>query len=206
MKILLATLRHVWKAPKFTLVIFFGMLCGTIDVIIFFVRQKIFRNYLPNFHTVDHGQLYRGGQPSDAGMKLLADQGIKTFIVLRTDCDVRKIVELTHGKMRVIHLPFNPYRPSIDILRQFLLTMKQQESRPVFIHCFHGADRTGMMCAVYRIAFQGWSKREAIKEMKRCGSHWWHYNLIDFLLLVDLDSLMQELEVGPYQKGSDSSL
>lgn len=206
MKILFATLRHVWKAPKITLTVILGMLCGTVEVIAFFIKQKIFRNYLPNYHTVDSHHLYRGGQPSEEGLRLLADRGIKTIIDLRTDCDQKKITQATEGKVRVVHIPFNPYRPSVEMLKKFIEIMSEEGSNPVFIHCFHGADRTGMMCAVYRVVFHGWNKRDAIREMKKFGSHWWHYNLIDFFLFVDLDALMQELKIGPYQKGSDSNL
>ena len=37
------------------------------------------------------------------------------------------------------------------------------------MHCQHGADRTGAMSALYRIAVQGWSKEEAIREMVHGG-------------------------------------
>jgi len=38
------------------------------------------------------------------------------------------------------------------------------EERPVFLHCLHGADRTGAMCAIYRTTMEDWSNKEAIKE------------------------------------------
>jgi hypothetical protein len=40
---------------------------------------------------------------------------------------------------------------------------------PVLVHCHFGSDRTGTMCAVYRVAVQGWSKEEAIAEMTQGG-------------------------------------
>lgn len=36
---------------------------------------------------------------------------------------------------------------------------------PVLIHCLGGADRTGVMVAVYRMAFQGWSMEQAKTDM-----------------------------------------
>ena len=45
--------------------------------------------------------------------------------------------------------------------------MADPAKRPVFVHCKHGADRTGTMVAFYRILFEGWSKDEAIREMKK---------------------------------------
>lgn len=48
----------------------------------------------------------------------------------------------------------------------------------VYIHCLHGVDRTGFMCAIYRMRVQGWSFSRAKKEMFEMGFHkvpylWW---------------------------------
>ena len=39
----------------------------------------------------------------------------------------------------------------------------------VLVHCQHGADRTGTMCAMYRILREGWTADDAIDEMKNGG-------------------------------------
>ena len=48
----------------------------------------------------------------------------------------------------------------------------------VLVHCQHGADRTGTMCALYRILRQDWKVEDAITEMKDGGygyhSIWFH--------------------------------
>ncbi|MBI5273833.1 MAG: tyrosine-protein phosphatase [Chlamydiales bacterium] len=187
------TLKHVWKAPTYTIIIILGMLCGTIEVIVFFIRQFLFKNYLPNYDAVEDSKLYRGGQPSDIGIAQLASEGIKTIIILRTDCNMDRVVEKSKGIITPVHIPFNPYRPNLDMLKQFLMIMKQQKNLPVYIHCFHGSDRTGMFCAIYRIIFHGWNKEKAIKEMKEYGAHWWHYNLIRFIKNIDVEALKEEL-------------
>lgn len=193
MKLFLNTLKHVWKAPTYTIAIVLGMLCGTVEVIIFFIRQYFFNNYLPNYDAVEIDKLYRGGQPSDVGIGQLADRGIKTLIILRTDCDLDKIIQRSKGNINPVHIPFNPYRPNLDILKKFLKVMKDEENLPVYIHCFHGADRTGLFCAIYRIIIQGWDKESAIKEMKEYGFHWWHYNLIWFIRNLDVEALKEEI-------------
>lgn len=91
MKLLIKTLKHLWKAPTYTVAMTFAMLCGTIEVVWFFIRQKFFRNYLPNYDTVEDNRLYRGGQPSDTGLKQLAENGVRTLVVLRTDCNTKSI-------------------------------------------------------------------------------------------------------------------
>jgi len=39
---------------------------------------------VPNFHTVNDN-IYRGGQPSDEGLRALASAGVKTIVDLRDD-------------------------------------------------------------------------------------------------------------------------
>ena len=41
----------------------------------------------------------------------------------------------------------------------FLEIMSDEENLPVLIHCEHGVGRTGLHAAIYRMEFQGWSKR-----------------------------------------------
>ncbi|MCK5172282.1 MAG: dual specificity protein phosphatase family protein [Planctomycetes bacterium] len=62
---------------------------------------------------------------------------------------------------------------------------------PVFVHCRHGADRTGTACAVYRIAVEGWSKAEAIEEMTKGGFdfHGIYKNLVDYIEELDMDKI-----------------
>jgi len=59
---------------------------------------------------------------------------------------------------------------------------------PVFVHCERGADRTGMMCAMYRIIVCGWTKPEAIDERKNGGFDFnpaWH-DLVSFIENADV--------------------
>ena len=39
--------------------------------------------------------------------------------------------------------------------------------QPVYVYCNRGADRTGMRCAVYRTLVCGWSREEALHEMRQ---------------------------------------
>lgn len=45
----------------------------------------------------------------------------------------------------------------------------------IYIHCKWGKDRTGMVCAAYRILRQGWSVDDAIKELHTFGFHTFPY-------------------------------
>lgn len=43
------------------------------------------------------------------------------------------------------------------------------------VHCLSGVDRTGFMCAVYRMQIQGWSFKEAHREWVSLGRHPWYF-------------------------------
>ena len=54
-------------------------------------------------------------------------------------------------------------------MKEFLSIVSDTNNLPLLVHCQHGADRTGTMCAMYRIVKQGWSADEAIKELEEGG-------------------------------------
>ena len=74
---------------------------------------------------------------------------------------------------------------------EFLKVATDPKRQPVFVHCQHGADRTGTMCAIYRLVEQGWSKDEAIREITD-GGYGFHsvwQNLIKYLRNLDVKAI-----------------
>lgn len=117
---------------------------------------------VPNLHRISK-DLYRGAQPNAEGMKQLEKLGIKTVFNLRfIISDRRKIkgtgLDYEHIRMTTL------YAKTSDVVR-FLKVVTDPKQTPVYVHCRYGIDRTGTMCAAYRIVVQGWSKEEAIEEM-----------------------------------------
>jgi hypothetical protein len=55
----------------------------------------------------------------------------------------------------------------------FLRVMDDPESYPALLHCRAGLHRTGIMVAVYRMEYQGWSQHQAIQELKANGFGEW---------------------------------
>jgi protein tyrosine/serine phosphatase len=113
---------------------------------------------VPNLHKVTDN-LYRSGQPSDLGMKNLKQMGIETIVNLRSfhsDLDEIGLTGLAYE-----HLRMKTWHPEREEVVRFLQIVTNPKRIPVLVHCQHGSDRTGTICAVYRIAVQGWTKKEA---------------------------------------------
>src|SRR3989339_303284 len=117
---------------------------------------------LLNFHKVSD-DLYRGAQPTAEGIKQLKEMGIKTIVNLRSfNSDKGEIGNTEIGYEHIYMKAWHPEEKEIAI---FLKTVTDKTKTPVFVHCQHGADRTGLMCAIYRVAVCGWSKQAAADEM-----------------------------------------
>ena len=77
---------------------------------------------------------------------------------------------------------------------RFLKVVTDTNNLPAFVHCERGVDRTGMMCAMYRVVVCGWTKPEAIAEMKDGGFGFnpvWH-ELVAFVEKADVDKLKRD--------------
>jgi tyrosine-protein phosphatase SIW14 len=151
---------------------------------------------LPNFHKVSD-DLYRGAQPTAEGMKQLEKMGIKTVINLRTvhsDRDEMKDTGLSYE-----HIIMSTWNVENKDVVRFLQIVTDPNRTPVFVHCQYGADRTGTMCAIYRIVIQGWSKEEAIEEMTKSGfgyhSIW--QNLPNYVRNINVQEIKQEASSNP---------
>ncbi|WVM91781.1 tyrosine-protein phosphatase [Halopseudomonas pachastrellae] len=56
-----------------------------------------------------------------------------------------------------------------DVIRVLREIRAGQQQGKVLIHCKHGQNRTGLMAAMYRIVFDGWSREQAMAEMLEGG-------------------------------------
>ena len=127
---------------------------------------------LPNFQKVDD-HVYRGAQPSDSGFKDLAQLGIKTVVDLReigehSQADEQKVV--TDLGMRYVSIPMRGMStPKDDQVAAVQALLNDASNGPVFVHCKRGADRTGMVIAVYRISHDNWDNKKALTEAKSYG-------------------------------------
>jgi protein tyrosine phosphatase (PTP) superfamily phosphohydrolase (DUF442 family) len=108
----------------------------------------------PNLHVVVPGKVYRGSQPKPGDLdRLVARYGIRTIVNLRGCCDpLPWYLDEARASQRLglsqedvafsaIHLP------SKHEIRN-LLDVFDRSEYPIFMHCRHGADRTGLAAAV----------------------------------------------------------
>jgi tyrosine-protein phosphatase SIW14 len=126
---------------------------------------------LPNFHRVNEN-LYRGAQPRRGGLKKLSELGVKTIINLRGASEEtrRGQDEAEALGMRYFNIPMSAlWRPTDEQVKRVLAVIDAQENWPVFVHCQRGADRTGVIIAVYRISRDQWNDEQAVAEAKRFG-------------------------------------
>ena len=107
-----------------------------------------------NFAKISDG-VWRGAQPTAEGMAALKRMGVKTIVNLRalhTDRDELRGLGLDYA-----HLPCTALVPDEEVVVKFLKIATDPERRPVFVHCQHGSDRTGVVIAAYRVVVMGWS-------------------------------------------------
>ena len=161
--------------------------------------------HVENFHRVTP-DLYRSAQPDAEAMRELEAFGIKTIINLReTDSDpkpaqgtglILRRVPMYTGKIKEDEI--------IAVMR-----MLKTEEKPILVHCRHGADRTGLVMALYRMLDQGWTREEALAELKKggYGHHRIWFNIPRYLRDVDLEVLRRKIGITLYpQRGSKQLL
>jgi len=146
---------------------------------------------VPNLHKVSD-TLYRSAQPSAEGMKKLKAMGIETVVNLRSSHSDRD--EIAETGLAYEHIYMKAWHPEEEEAVRFLQIVTNPKRSPVLLHCQHGADRTGTMCVLYRVAVQGWSKEEALKEMTQggFGFHGIWENLIQWINRLEIDRIKKK--------------
>ena len=129
-----------------------------------------------NFHQVD-AQLYRGGRPRPTAYPKLAGIGVRTIINLEEPefaAEERAAIDqLNSGlpadkQIQFVSFPISPAEIDevgvSDSRLKELFGAIQESRKPIFLHCYHGKDRTGMVVAIYRLLLNQKSAKEAYNE------------------------------------------
>ena len=145
-----------------------------------------------NSAEVVPGKLIRSGQPETGDLDRIKERdGLGTILCLRgkEDPEVKAWAERNGVKLLSLQLwADDPPQPAqiglfFDIMRGATVDLAKYQDVilqprsvtedqvrfpfPVLIHCEGGSDRAGIMVALYRVAFQGWSPADAKREMIR---------------------------------------
>jgi protein tyrosine/serine phosphatase len=123
--------------------------------------------------------LYRGPRPTD--LTILQTAGIKRIISLESG--VQDLVHPDQSIERQFPCEFgiaqydmksSDFTPPEDwVVHKVIALMVDQI--PTYIHCKSGVDRTGFVCAAYRMQVQHWTFEAAHEEWIALGRHPWYF-------------------------------
>jgi protein tyrosine/serine phosphatase len=130
-----------------------------------------------NFHAVQPGVLYRSAQLSPAELGLLVRQyGIKSVLNLRGahagapwyDGEIAAVHTLG-----AVHYDYPISAKRLVTSRQIaeLLDIVRRAPKPLLIHCKSGADRSGLVAALYEYAVDGESAADADRQLSLVYAH-----------------------------------
>jgi protein tyrosine/serine phosphatase len=136
-----------------------------------------------NFCIVTANTLWRGSKPDGAGAAWLLDNGVQTIVNLELIND--DLSTLASAKpasttaTSVNYFRIRNYEPVVGLapslqdaqIAQFLAIMATS-SKPVYVHCRSGQNRTGVNVAAYRVLVEGVAPEVAIAEMRKYQGLW----------------------------------
>ncbi|MDA8100680.1 MAG: tyrosine-protein phosphatase [Nitrospiraceae bacterium] len=147
--------------------------------------------FLRNCFQLDN-KVYRAAQPAKKGFLELRQLGVTDVLNLR---DFHSDDEDANGAGLNLHrVKMEAGDIETASVVKALRVIRNAEG-PVVIHCWHGADRTGMVAAFYRILFQSWSKEDAIDELVNggYGYHAIYKNIPEFIRSADIEELRRQI-------------
>jgi tyrosine-protein phosphatase SIW14 len=146
----------------------------------------------PNFYPVITG-IYRGGHPDAGGLVYLQNLGVTTII----DLEIADLIEATPGEIddeingadalgiNDIREPMSAFELALsssfdDKINEVLGILADPSQKPVYVHCAHGQDRTGLVIGLERVFNEGWAPSDAWNEMLQRGFHDGFLGLSDY--------------------------
>ena len=121
--------------------------------------------------------VFRSNNPDEKRYRKYADRGIKTVVNLRNDVN-RWPVRLAHERVERNGMTYVSYpmaarqAPTKDVLLG-LLQLFPSLDKPVLFHCKSGADRTGLVAAIWRMVMDAHSLSDAREELSLKYLHRW---------------------------------
>ena len=146
---------------------------------------------LSNWHQLDQ-KVYRSSQPDRKGFQDAVKLGVKNVLNLRDnhsdDSEARGLKIKTYRvEMEADDVIEGDVIAALKIIKN--------SDGPVLIHCWHGSDRTGLLCAMYRIVFQNWTKESATDELVNggFGYHEIYKNITKWIKDTDVEAVKKKV-------------
>lgn len=148
--------------------ILWPLAAGFLGVAIYYT--SIF-HFTQNFYEIDKGKFYRSAQLSKYELEnFIGKYGIKTVISLRGNPPGLFEEEPEAVTLKRLNVPLHSlalemdYFPSKEDLNQVLMLL-HDAPKPILVHCRSGADRTGMVSALYEMEEMKIPKEEALEQL-----------------------------------------
>jgi tyrosine-protein phosphatase SIW14 len=170
-----------------------GVAIAALIIAVPIVHYRAVYNHGRRLREVDAGVLYRSGCLTAEGFKDAVQRlHIRTIVNLQDEfpdppirssyLDTSTVSEVNLCKEMGVRYVFiapdlisrrkaGKERPRA--IEDFLKVMDDPSNYPVLVHCKAGLHRTGVMVAVYRMEYQGWSPAQALREAKANGFAEW---------------------------------
>jgi tyrosine-protein phosphatase SIW14 len=127
----------------------------------------------PPIELVSPG-IYRGLRPTYGTLQQLKALGVKTILDLE---DTSSAIKTERGWVGQLNMTFISeqmsgfWTPNDSEVNQIEAIMADPARRPIFVHCQHGQDRTGLIVGLYRVFTEHQSPAAAYREMLNKGFH-----------------------------------
>jgi undecaprenyl-diphosphatase len=151
-----------------------GLVAGLLLVLAGYVSSDLIHQ---NLRVVVPGQAYRSGQmDAEQFTRAIEHYGIKSILNLRGEnpgTAWHQAEIATAQKLHVVHYDRSLGSGTPLTLAQMdeLVTLLRQASKPILIHCNGGADRSGLVSALYCFAIAGQPPGAADQELSLWNGH-----------------------------------
>ncbi len=130
-----------------------------------------------NIHAVQPGQVYRSGQlDSSQFVRVIREDGIKSILNLRgahPTSDWYETELAVAGHLGVTHYDYGISAERAVTPGQIadILRILRTAPKPILIHCQGGADRSGLVSALYEAVIEGTSPAQAAGQLSLRYGH-----------------------------------
>lgn len=147
---------------------------------------------LRNFYRVD-ADVFRSEQPTRQAFEEARAKGIKSILNLRAGYSDAALVEGLGFHLVEVPMTAGGFTEE-DVVKA--LRAIEAAPKPVLVHCQYGADRTGVVLAMYRVVVQNWTKEDALAEMTGggFGFHTRFVNIPAFVKAADVAGIREKLK------------